>query len=528
MLRRLSRSGHFDVRHLRIPSRREIASYTKQYRRSLDKPEELWAEAAHDIEWFKPWSKVLDTTNGSLSRRFVGGEMNTCYNALDVHVNSGRGNVVALRYDCPLTNTKPTMTYSQLLEEISVFAGGLQKLGVKKSDRVMIYMPVVLETTVAMLACARLEAVHSVVFGGFATLELAARIIDATPKLIISPSCGVEPKGIIDYVLVLAENPLYILYTSGTTGRPKGVVQDNGGYAVALKRAMRISSTSPKTIHSLRTFVLVWLKRIGTLLTRCSCLWSVLYAGKPVGTPNAGAYWRLVTEYDIKSMFTAPTALRAIRKEDSNGLPLKAKKDEIRKTRETMFVAGECGDPKTLNFFQRSLVYLLSTTGGKQKLDGLSLRQKDAELVVKLPLPPGALISLHQKPDDFCAKYFKRFPGYYHTGDIGHIDEEGFVYVCCCVISICVLFDRKKRSSSKWRDVRGEMGSFVWLKDVGMVDALPKTRSDKVMRTTIKAVADSDPFCVPATIDNAAVLDDIHVELQKLGYVKTKSIVTGK
>ncbi|CAH0485726.1 unnamed protein product [Peronospora farinosa] len=236
-----------------------------------------------------------------------------------------------------------------------------------------------------------------------------------------------------------------------------------------------------------RTFVLVWLKRIGTLLTRCSCLWSVLYAGKPVGTPNAGAYWRLVTEYDIKSMFTAPTALRAIRKEDSNGLPLKAKKDEIRKTRETMFVAGECGDPKTLNFFQRSLVYLLSTTGGKQKLDGLSLRQKDAELVVKLPLPPGALISLHQKPDDFCAK-----------------------------------------SSSKWRDVRGEMGSFVWLKDVGMVDALPKTRSDKVMRTTIKAVADSDPFCVPATIDNAAVLDDIHVELQKLGYVKTKSIVTGK
>ncbi|CAI5728774.1 unnamed protein product [Peronospora effusa] len=286
----------------------------------------------------------------------------------------------------------------------------------------------------------------------------------------------------------------------------------------------------------------------GPLVHECT---SVLYAGKPAGTPNAGAYGRLVTEYGIKSMFTAPTALRAIRKEDSNGLLLKAKKDEIRKTRETMFVAGECGDPKTLNFFQRSLVYLLSTTGllnddvteeghPRSKVGSVARPvpgwdvqlltaanadynehhgfnhenvEKDAELVVKLPLPPGALISLHQKPDGFCAKYVKRFPGYYHTEDTGHIDEEGFVY---------------KRSSSKWRDVRGEMGSFVWLKDVGLVDALPKTRSDKVMRATIKAVADSDPFCVPATIDNAAVLDDIHVELQKLGYVKTKSIVTGK
>ncbi|CAI5746778.1 unnamed protein product [Peronospora destructor] len=658
MLRRLSRSWCFAVRRLRLPDRREIASYTEQYRRSLDKPEEFWAEAAQDIEWFKPWSKVLDTTNGPSSRWFVGGEMNTCYNALDVHVNSGRGDVVALHYDCPLTNTKTTMTYSQLLEKVSVFAGGLQKLGVKKGDRVVIYMPAVLETTVAMLACARLGAVHSVVFGGFAALELAARIEDATPKLIISASCGVEPKGIIDYgpllnaalkrstwkpstvvmmqrdlcafpmtkerdvdwrdvmtmgspvdaVPVLAEDPLYILHTSGTTGRPKGV-----------------------TIHSLRPRI--WAGRLATpslsmVLVVHGCT-SILYAGKPVGTPDAGAYWRLVTEYGIKSMFTAPTALRAIRKEDPNGLLLKAKKNEIQKTLETMFVAGERGDPKTFNYFSEELgiplidhwwqtetgwpitapcfgmqnddvteeghprsrmgsvarpvpgwdVQLLTATNADyNEHHGFNheIVEKDAELVVKLPLPPGALIALHQKPDDFCAKYFKRFPGYYHTGDTGHIDEEGFVYVMsrtddvinvaghrittgsieeviikipevveCAVFGVTDLIkghipvallvidkkiDRPKEEIIKQvvRDVREQMGSFVCLKDVGLVDALPKTRSGKVMRATIKAVADSDPFRVPATIDDVAVLDDIRVELQKLGYAKTKSVVTGE
>ncbi|CAI5716305.1 unnamed protein product [Hyaloperonospora brassicae] len=621
-------------------------------------------------------------TRGPSARWFVGGEINTCYNALDVHVNNRRGDVVALHYDCPLTGTKTTRTYSQLLQEVSTFAGGLQKLGVEKGDRVVIYMPAVLETTVAMLACARLGAVHSVVFGGFATSELAARIEDASPKLIISASCGVEPKGIVDYgpllngVLkrskwkpshvvmlqrdlclfemakgrdidwrdvmatgrpidarpVLATDPLYLLYTSGTTGRPKGVVRDNGGHAVALKWTMRnvldiapddtffAASDMGWTVgHSLGVY--------GPLVHGCT---SILYAGKPVRTPDASAYWRLITEYGIKSMFTAPTALRAIRREDPEGLLIKHLREDIRKTLKTIFVAGERGDPKTFSFFSQQLGVPLidhwwqTETGwpitapclGMQNDDkseegyprikegsvgrpvpGWDVRlltvaseinddehrdysdknaEQDAELVVKLPLPLGALIALHNNPDDFDAKYFKRFPGYYHTGDTGRIDEEGFVYVMsrtddvinvaghrittgsiekviieipevveCAVfgvvdtlkghvpLALLVIDERTDRSNEEIiqqviSDVREQMGSFVCLKSVGLVDALPKTRSGKVMRATMQAIADSTPFRVPATIDNFAALDGIRSVLEKLGYASSNSVITGK
>ncbi|KAL7681954.1 putative AMP-dependent synthetase/ligase, acetyl-coenzyme A synthetase domain-containing protein [Plasmopara halstedii] len=331
MLRVLSLGQRFLVRRIQFSKYRAIASYAEQYRRSLDKPEEFWAEAAQDIEWFKPWSKVLDTPVIKMVHR---GEMNTCYNALDVHVNNGRGDVPALHYDSPLTSTKTSITYGQLLKEV-LFLLAVYESRLNKGDRVVIYMPAVLETTVAMLACARLGAVHSVVFGGFAISELAARIDDATPKLIISGSCGVEPKGIIDYgpllngalerstwkpskvvmlqrdiypflmtkgrdvdwrdvmaigdpveaVPLLATDPLYILYTSDTF-----FAASDMGWTVG---------------HSLVVY--------GPLIHGCT---SVQYAGKPVGTPDAGVYWRLITEYGIKSMFTAPTALRAIRMDD--------------------------------------------------------------------------------------------------------------------------------------------------------------------------------------------------------------------
>ncbi|CAH0482776.1 unnamed protein product [Peronospora belbahrii] len=516
----------------------------------------------------------------------------------------------------------------------STFAGGLQKLGVEKGDRVVIYMPAVQETTVAMLECACLGAVHSVVFSGFATFELAARIEDAKPKLIISASCGVELKGAIDYgpllngalersswkpstvvmmqrdlcpfsmtkgrdvdwrdvmamgtpvdaVPVLATDLLYILYTLGTTGRPKGVVRDNGGHAVALKRAMRNGfDISPDDTFFLRPQI--WVGR-----AYCTA-----------SNSQGRSEWHAVEK----------------------------KKGRDSEDVETMFVAGERGDPKTFNFFSKELGVPLidhwwqTETGwpitapcvGMQTDDvtkdgqprskvgsvarpgpGWDLQlmtvanagydehhrfnheneKQDGELVVKLPLPSGALTTLHNKPDDSYKKYFERCPGYYHTGDTGHIDEEGFVYVMsrsddvinvaghrittgsieeviinipevveCAAFGVADLLkghlpvallvldkkiDRPKKEimNQVVRDVREQMGRFVCLKDIGLVHALPKTRSGKVMRATIKAVADSNLFCVPATIDNAAVLDDICLERRKLGYAKTNFIVTGK
>ncbi|GAB9468597.1 hypothetical protein Gpo141_00005912 [Globisporangium polare] len=540
-------------------------------------------------------------------------------------------------------------------------------MGLKKGDRVIIYMPAILESTVAMLACARLGAVHSVVFGGFAAQELAARIDDAKPKLVIAASCGVEPKGVIDYAPmlngaveraqwkpekclvferemckfaykkdlhvnwhdvmasgsyidaqpVLATDPLYILYTSGTTGKPKGVVRDNGGHAVALKWSM----SNIMNTHAGETFWAAsdigWVVGhsyivYGPLIQGCS---SVLYEGKPVGTPDAGAYWRILSEYGVKTMFTAPTALRAIRKEDPDALFLKEMKADVHKTFKAMFVAGERGDPKTLKFFANQLEvpvidhWWQTETGWPMSSQVLGMTQDhasgefpgikfgsvsravpgyniqllssdvngddhhhesepDQELVVKLPLPPGTLTTLYNNEEEFHAKYLKKFPGYYHTGDTGHVDEDGYVYVMsrtddvinvaghrlctgaieevvqsipeiveCAVfgaadtlkghlpVALLVLKNGIMRSEDEIKDqvitdVRNHIGSFVCLKSVAVVSALPKTRSGKIMRPTIQAIAESKKYRVPATIENEAVLIDIRAALQQVGYAE--------
>uniref|UniRef100_K3X8H0 Propionate--CoA ligase n=1 Tax=Globisporangium ultimum (strain ATCC 200006 / CBS 805.95 / DAOM BR144) TaxID=431595 RepID=K3X8H0_GLOUD len=659
-----------------------MKSYIEQYQRSLQSPQDFWSEAAKDIEWFKACDKVLDTSTAPMAKWFTGGQMNTCYNALDVHVNNGRGDAIAIRYDSPLTSTKKSVTYRELLEKGGTkrFVPADGKLGLRKGDRVIIYMPAILESTIAMLACARLGAIHSVVFGGFAAKELAARIDDAQPKLIIAASCGVEPKGVIDYepllngaleraqwkpersvvfqremskftykkgvhvdwnyvmasgshvdaVPVLATDPLYILYTSGTTGKPKGVVRDNGGHAVALKWSM----SNIMNTHQGETYWAAsdigWVVGhsyivYGPLLQGCM---SILYEGKPVGTPDAGAYWRILSEYGVKTMLTAPTALRAIRKEDPDAALLKDKKEDVHKTFKAMFVAGERGDPKTLKFFADQLEVPIidhwwqTETGWPMSSQVLGMRQDhvsgtfpgikfgsvsrpvpgydiqlmsaeggeddeycnyhhdaelgtDQELVVKLPLPPGlkygALTTLYNNDADFHAKYLKKFPGYYHTGDTGHIDEDGYVYVMSrtddvinvaghrlCTGSIeeviqsipevveCAVFGatdalkgqipvallvlkngiartEKEIMNQVITNVRHEIGSFVCLKSVAVVPALPKTRSGKVMRATIQAIADSRAYRVPATIENEAVLVDVRAALQRVGYADQES-----
>ena len=482
--------------------------------RSIQDPDGFWGEAAEAVHWHKRWEKVLDDRRKPFYRWFVGGELNTCYNALDLHIEEGRGNRPALIYDSPVTNSLETFTYNQLRDKVAAFAGALARLGVTKGDRVIIYMPMIPEAVVAMLACARLGAIHSVVFGGFAANELATRIDDATPKVVISASCGIEVNKTISYkplldealriarhkprkcvifqrelvraelvrdrdcdwgelvstatphecVPVAATDPLYILYTSGTTGQPKGVVRDNGGHLVALKWTMKnIYGVDPGDVYWAASDV-GWV--VGHSYIVYGPLFhgntTVLYEGKPVGTPDAGAFWRVISQHKVKVMFTAPTAFRAIKREDPAGALIK---NYDLSNFKALFLAGERCDPDTLYWAEHHLkvpvidhwwqtetgwpicanclgIEPIKVKAGSpsKPVPGMDVHVVDAEnhdtkpgeigaLVIKLPLPPGTFLTLWNADDRFVASYLSQFPGYYTTADAGFIDEDGYVYV---------------------------------------------------------------------------------------------------
>ena len=621
------------------------------YQRSLTDPTGFWGEAAQAIAWTKPWDQVLDVSTTPSGRWFVGAELNTCYNALDRHVEQGRAEQLALIYDSPVTDTIRRYTYRELRDQAALFAGVLQAQGVTKGDRVIIYMPMVPEAAIAMLACARLGAIHSVVFGGFAANELATRLNDAKPKLIVSASCGIEVNRIIKYkplldqaielaahkpshcvilqrpmaeadmiagrdldwdeamasaepadcVPVAATDPLYILYTSGTTGQPKGVVRDNGGHAVALAWSMRyIYNVEPGEVYWAASDV-GWVVGhsyivYAPLLHGCT---TVLYEGKPVGTPDPGAFWRVISEHKVCTMFTAPTASRAMIKEDPHGRQIK--KYDLSSFR-TLFLAGERSDPDTLQWAESMLKvpvidhWWQTETGWSiaanclgieplpvkhgsptravpgydvQVLDesGREVAPGDmGSIVVKLPLPPGCLPTLWQNDTRFRQSYLSTYPGYYLTGDAGYKDDNQYLWIMsriddvinvaghrlstgameevlashpdvaeCAVIGVedqlkgqaplglvvlkaGVERDQDAIIQELIQRVRQQIGPVAAFKTAVVVPRLPKTRSGKVLRGTMKKIADGAPYKAPATIDDPAILAEIGTALQQIGY----------
>lgn len=625
--------------------------YREVHARSLADPEGFWGEVAKDIDWITPPTKVFDPSLGLYGRWFPGAKVNTCYNALDRHVANGRADQLALIHDSPLTGTVSKYTYAEMLREVQTLAAIMQDFGVQKGDRVILYMPMVPESMVAMLACARIGAVHSVVFGGFAAKELATRIEDAKPKLILSASCGIEPGRIVKYkplldeaielasvkpeaciilkrpqqdcelkagrdhdwaslreqalaagkkadcVAVDATDPLYILYTSGTTGKPKGVVRDNGGHLVALKWTM-------ENLYGIKPGEVWWCASdIGWVVGHSYIIYgplihgatSIMYEGKPVGTPDAGAFWRVISEHGAVALFTAPTAFRAIRKEDGDGSFIR--KYDLSKFR-TLFLAGERADPPTVEWAEQQLrvpvidhwwqtetgwciagnpvgLGLLPVKHGSPTvpMPGYKLEVVDegakpvpagtmGSIVIKLPLPPGNLPTLWQQDERCRESYFADFPGYYKTSDAGYVDEDGYVFVMgrtddiinvaghrlstggmeeilashpdvaeCAVLGIndpikgevpCGLIVLK---SGVTRDpaeiekeivklVRDKLGPVAAFKLAITVPRLPKTRSGKILRGTIKKIADGDTWTMPATIEDPTALDDISSALK--------------
>jgi propionyl-CoA synthetase len=616
-------------------------------------PEAFWMEAAKAIDWVEMPSRALDDSKAPLYEWFTDGKVNACYNALDRHVENGRAEQVAVIYDSPITGAKAKFTYAEMRDKVALFAGALAAKGVTKGDRVIIYMPMVPEALVAMLACARIGAVHSVVFGGFAANELAVRIDDATPKAIIAASCGLEPGRVVDYkplldgaidlakhkpefcvilqrqekpaaliegrdvdwnaaqvgvapadcVAVEGSHPAYILYTSGTTGAPKGVVRPTGGHLVALNWTM-------KNVYNVDPGNVFWAASdVGWVVGHSYICYgplihgntTIVFEGKPVGTPDAGTFWRVISEHNVRSFFTAPTAFRAIKRDDPKGELIK---DYDISCLNVLYLAGERADPDTIHWAQRTLgvpvidhwwqteigypavcnpvgIELLPVKVGSPSvsLPGFDIRVVDeggkemkrgelGAIVIKLPLPPGTLPTLWNAEARFRKSYLTTFPGYYETGDAGMIDEDGYLYIMartddvinvaghrlstgameevlashedvaeCAVIGVSdelkgqlpLGFLCLNKGCNRPHDeivkevvklVRDKIGPVAAFKLAVVVDRLPKTRSGKILRATMVKIADNQEYKMPATIDDPAILDEIRLALQPLGYAK--------
>ena len=623
-----------------------ISKYKSIYEDSIKNPEKFWKEISEDIFWYKKPNKILNKSNPPFYKWFEDGVTNTCYNALDIHIDKGLGKKIALIYDSPITGRKSKFTYLNLKEKVSKFAWALQNQGIKKGDRVIIYMPMIPEAVIAMLACGRIGAIHSVVFGGFAANELASRIDDSKAKILVTASCGFEPgktvkyKPLVDQALKIAKHKpekiilfqrdgheinlngkneiswneaingaqdvdcvkmnandfAYILYTSGTTGVPKGIVRDVGGHIVALKWTM-------KNIYNIDQDDVWWsASDIGWIVGHSYIVYAplfkgcttVLFEGKPVGTPDAGVFWRVISEHKIKSLFTAPTAFRAIKKEDPDG-KFFSKYDLS--SFKSLFLAGERADPDTIkwaetllkvpvidHWWQTETSWAISSncTGIEMQktkygsacmpVPGYDLKvlksdksiakaNEMGDIAVKLPLPPGTFPTLWNADDRYKQTYMESYEGYYQTYDAGHIDEDGYVWIMsrtddiinvaghrlstgaieevlsehkavaeCAVIGIAnklkgqipigllALKSGVKQSDEEITKecilmVRNKVGPVAAFKTAIVVKRLPKTRSGKILRGTIRKIADKEDYKMPATIDDPAILDEIKQDL---------------